>query len=217
MPNVKKTYVRIVILDVDGVVTHPSRFASKLEKDHGVASAAWFAFLEGPYQETLTGKADLKTVIQPFLAEWNWKGTVDEFLTYWFRTEDVVNEEVLKVVEDLGVRGIKCYLASNQDKYQMEFLRDTMNLKHWFDGVFCSAGLGCQKPDKQFFERLLKRIDPKRQLLGQEIIYWDDEDANVKAAKDFKLQASQFLNEEHFVETMSQVTFVSPRFLHKRK
>lgn len=217
MPNIKKAYVRIVILDVDGVVMRSSRFASVLEKDHGVASADWFAFLEGPYQEALTGKADLKTIIQPFLADWNWKGTVEAFLTYWFKTEDVVNEEVLKVVEDLGVRGIKCYLATNQDKYQMEFLRDTLNLKHWFDGIFCSAGVGAQKPDKPFFERVLKRIDPKRQLLGQEIIYWDDEDAHVKAAKEFKLQAYQFLNEEQFVETMAQVTFVSPRFLHKRR
>jgi putative hydrolase of the HAD superfamily len=217
MPNIKKAYVRIAIFDADGVVTSPKKFATDFERDFGTKPEAFLPFFEGPFPEALVGKADLKTIIQPYLKGWNWNKSVDEFLQYWFRSEDVVNDALLQAIEELGGKGIKCYLATNQEKYRAEYMRNKMNLKHWFDGIFSSSDLGCQKPDKEFFIRLLKRIDPKKQLQGQEILFWDDSEENVKAAKDLKLQAYQYIGEDAFMETMSNVTLVSPRFLHKRK
>lgn len=217
MPNIKKAYVRIAIFDADGVVTSPKKFASDFERDFGTKPEAFLPFFEGPFQEALVGKADLKTIIQPYLEGWNWKKSAEEFLAYWFKSEDEVNEELLKAIEELGEKGIKCYLATNQEKYRTEYMRKKMNFKHWFDGIFSSADLGCKKPEKEFFIRLLKRIDPKRQLLGQEILFWDDSEANVKTAKELKLQAYQYTSDEAFMETMSNVTLVSPRFIRKRK
>lgn len=92
-----------------------------------------------------------------------------------------------------------------------------MKFKHVFNGVFSSADLGCKKPDPQFFDRLLKRIDPKREIPRKEILFWDDTEANIKAAKDLGIQAYLYTDLTAFVETMEQLPLMAPRFLKQRK
>ncbi len=217
MPNISKAYVRLAIFDADGVVTTPKKFAENLEKDFGTKPEALLPFFKGPFQDALVGKADLKVVIQPYLKDWNWTKSVDEFLAYWFKAEDAVNDEVIETIEGLRAKGIKCYLATNQEKYRLEYMRETMKFKHVFNGVFSSADLGCKKPDPQFFDRLLKRIDPKREIPRKEILFWDDTEANIKAAKDLGIQAYLYTDLTAFVETMEQLPLMAPRFLKQRK
>ncbi len=217
MPNISKAYVRLAIFDADGVVTTSNKFAENLERDFGTKPEALLPFFDGPFQETLVGKADLKVVIQPYLKDWNWTKSVDELLTYWFRAEDSVNDEVIETIEGLRAKGIKCYLATNQEKYRLEYMRETMKFKYVFNGLFSSADLGCKKPDPQFFDRLLKRIDPKREIPRKEILFWDDTEANIKAAKDLGMQAHLYTDLTTFVETMEQLPLMSPRFLKQRK
>ena len=217
MPNISKAYVRLAIFDADGVVTTPKKFAENLEKDCGTKPEALLPFFKGPFQDALVGKADLKTVIQPYLKDWNWTKSVDEFLAYWFKAEDAVNDEVIETIEGLRAKGIKCYLATNQEKYRLEYMRETMKFKHVFNGVFSSADLGCKKPDPQFFDRLLKRIDPKREIPRKEILFWDDSEANIKVAKDLGIQAYLYTDLTAFVETMEQLPLMAPRFLKQRK
>jgi putative hydrolase of the HAD superfamily len=217
MPNISKAYVRLAIFDADGVVTTSNKFAENLERDFGTKPEALLPFFDGPFQETLVGKADLKVVIQPYLKDWNWTKSVDELLTYWFRAEDSVNDEVIETIEGLRAKGIKCYLATNQEKYRLEYMRETMKFKYVFNGLFSSADLGCKKPDPQFFDRLLKRIDPKREIPRKEILFWDDTEANIKAAKDLGMQAHLYTDLTTFVETMEQLPLMAPRFLKQRK
>lgn len=217
MHNIAKAYVRIAIFDADGVVTSPKRFADDLARDFGTKPEDLTPFFQGPFQDALIGKADLKMIIQPYLKDWNWAGTVDEFLAYWFKAEDEINEQVLSIVTDLRERGIKCYLATNQEKYRLEYMRKKMGFERIFNGVFSSSDLGCKKPDKQFFERLLKRLDPRRKVPTKEILFWDDTEANIDAAKKFGIQAYLFTDNESFVKTMLDVPITSPRFLRPRK
>ncbi len=217
MPNISKAYVRLAIFDADGVVTSSKRFAENLEKDFGIKPDILQAFFQGPFQEALVGKADLKVVLLPYLKEWKWEGTVDEFLAYWFKAEDVVNDEVIETIGNLRAKGIKCYLATNQEKYRLAYLRDVMKFKHVFNALFSSADLGCKKPESQFFERMLKRIDPKREIPRREILFWDDAEANVKAAKDLGIQAYLYTDLLSFREKMDQIPLMAPRFLKKRK
>lgn len=217
MPNISKAYVRLAIFDADGVVTSSKKFAENLEKDFGVKPETLHAFFEGPFQEVLVGKADLKVVLEPYLKEWNWNGTVDEFLAYWFKAEDIVNREVTETISALRSRGIKCYLATNQEKYRLAYMRDVMKFKYVFNALFSSADLGCKKPEPQFFDRMLKRIDPKREIPRREILFWDDAEANVKAAKDLGIQAYLYTDPVSFKEKMEELPLMAARFIKKRK
>lgn len=217
MPNISKAYVRLAIFDADGVVTSSSKFVEDLERDFGIKQESASPFFQGPFQEVLVGKADLKEAIEPYLKEWGWKKTVDEFVAYWFNSENVVNTVVVDTISKLRASGIKCYLATNQEKYHLAYMRDVMGFKQVFNGLFSSADLGCKKPEPQFFDRLLKRIDPKREIPRREILFWDDSEANVSAAKELGIQAYRYVDPLSFQEKMQQVPLMAPRFLKKRK
>lgn len=217
MPNISKAYVRLAIFDADGVVTSSKKFAENIERDFGIKPELLLAFFRGPFQDVLIGKADLKVELQPYLKEWGWKKTVDEFLQYWFREEDILNNEVIETIGNLRANGIKCYLATNQEKYRLAYMRDTMNFNHVFNGVFSSADLGCKKPETQFFDRLLKRIDPKREIPRREILFWDDAEVNVQAAKELGIQAYLYTDALSFREKMDQIPLMAQRFLKKRR
>ncbi len=216
MPNISRAYVRLAIFDADGVVTSSKKFATQLEKEFGINQDALTAFFQGPFQDALIGKADLKVIIQPYFKDWGYTGSVDAFLEFWFRTSNEVNNLLIKKVMELREQGIKCYLATNQDKYGKDYLREELNLKHAFNGIFSSSDLGAKKPDKPFFERLLKRLDPKREIPTKEILFWDDSEENVAAAKTFGIQAYQFTDELAFVEKMQEVPLMAQRFLKVR-
>lgn len=217
MPNISKAYVRFAIFDADGVVTSSKKFAEDLERDFGIKPEALLPFFQGPFQDVLIGKADLKDVLEPYLKEWGWKKTVDEFVEYWFRSEDIVNTVVTDEISRLRESGIKCYLATNQEKYRLAYMRDVMGFKRVFNGLFSSADLGCKKPEPQFFDRLLKRIDPKREIPRREILFWDDSEANVAAAKELGIQAYRYVDPLSFQEKMQQIPLMAPRFLKKRR
>ncbi len=212
-----KAYIKLAIFGADGVTTGSKTVATALEKDFGTKPEALAAFYEGPFQEVLLGKADLKASLSPFLKDWNWTGTVEAFLAYWFRAEEGVNKTVIEEIRTLRERGIKCYLAMNKEKYHSEYLREKMGFKSVFNGIFSSADLGAKKPEKIFFERLLKRIDPKRKIQHREILFWDESPAAVKAARDMGIQAYLYTDPDAFEETMSQVLIASQRFLKPRK
>lgn len=217
MPNISKAYVRLAIFDADGVVTSSKKFAEDLERDFGIKPELLEPFFQGPFQDALVGKADLKEALEPFLKEWGWKKTVDEFVEYWFRSEDIVNTVVTDTISRLRESGIKCYLATNQERYRLAYMRDVMGFKQVFNGLFSSADLGCKKPEPQFFDRLLKRIDPKREIPRREILFWDDSEANVTAAKEIGMQAYRYVDPLSFQEKMQQIPLMAPRFLKKRK
>ncbi len=217
MPNISKAYVRLAIFDADGVVTSSKKFAEDLERDFGMKPELLQPFFEGPFQDALVGRADLKEVLEPYLKEWGWKKTVDEFVEYWFRSEEGVNTVVTDVISRLRASGIKCYLATNQEKYRLAYMRDVMGFKQVFNGLFSSADLGCKKPEPQFFDRLLKRIDPKREIPRREILFWDDSEANVTAAKEIGMQAYRYVDPLSFQEKMQQIPLMAPRFLKKRR
>jgi putative hydrolase of the HAD superfamily len=62
----------------------------------------------------LIGKADLKEVVRPFLKEWGWEKSVEDFLDYWFKSEHKIDEELVDYIQELRKKGVNCYLVTNQ-------------------------------------------------------------------------------------------------------
>lgn len=192
--------IKVMLFDVDGVLVNGYSFSGRLARDHGITQEATISFFKGRFGECLVGKADLKEEIESYLPQWGWQGSVDDFLNEWFATEQSIDETLVDAIQRLRLRGIRCYLATNQEKYRTAYLLDQMGLGRQFDGIFSSAYVGYMKHDTAFFEHVLREL---KNLKAQEILFWDDQPGNVATAREMGLHAELYSDFADFEKKMS--------------
>ncbi len=171
--------IEAVIFDADGVVIFPWRFARYLEEEQGITPEMVRPFFHGVFNDCLVGERDLKEALAPFLPEWGWQRSVEEFVALWFEVENAADARVIEVVRDLRRSGLTCCLATNQEAYRAEYMTKMMGFEHIFDRLFFSCDLGCQKPSRIYYDRIAKALG----LEGRSILFWDDGESNVAAAR----------------------------------
>lgn len=193
--------IKVLLLDADGVLLNGEMFSRLLERDYGITNEQVQPFFRGIFTEATVGKADLKEIIQPYLKEWKWKGTVDDFLQYWFRAEHKIDEQLVEYAQKLRVRGIRCYIATNQEKYRAQYILEEIGFSSKFDGLFVSYELGTQKPLPDYYEKVYEKLQP---ISKSEILFWDDSLSHVEAAKEFGIKAELYKNFKDFEEKMKR-------------
>jgi putative hydrolase of the HAD superfamily len=182
--------LKVIIFDADGVMINGNRkFSVQLEEKYGISTESTLPFFDGPFQNCLVGKADLKETITPYLSAWGWDRGVDEFLDYWFKSEHSINEELFEYIKSLKQKGIKCFLATNNEKYRFQYILDKMGFANIFDKTYASAHLGHKKPNQEFFSKIFEELD---NIKKEEILFIDDSPENVKGAKDFGIHAELY-------------------------
>jgi putative hydrolase of the HAD superfamily len=189
---------KAILFDADGVVLkkhHGEYFSVRFSREHDAPVEEVTEFFKTKFRLCQEGKADLKQELNPVLPKWGWDKDVDAFLEYWFTSDVEVDPEVIQAVQKYRKQGIKCYLATDQEKYRAAYLRDIMGLAQKFDGFFFSCELGAVKSQSSFFEQVLIRLD----LQPTEIAYWDDEKRNVEVAKALGINAK-------FYESIADLT-----------
>lgn len=187
--------IKTILFDADGVLINAEMFSRQLEKQYGIPAERLNPFFAEKFVDCLVGKADLKEVIEPYMKEWGWQGTVDELTDFWFTVEHKVDEQLIAYIQQLRQQGIACYVATNQEKHRAEYMLNDMGFGESFDGVFASAHLGEKKPSLAFFERILAKLsitDPT------EVLFWDDTPASIEAARQVGIQAEQYIGFEDF-------------------
>lgn len=192
--------IKAVIFDADGVLIKSERFSTYLKDTYGITKEQTLPFFTGIFKDCLIGKADLKEVIQPYLKEWGWKKSVDELLEEWFSFEHKINEELMSYVQDLRNNGVKCVLATNNEKYRINYMLDQMGFSNSLDKVYGSAHLGYKKPAIEFYALVMtdmSGIDKK------EVVFWDDDEENVKAAQEFGINAEFYTTFKDFKNKMA--------------
>lgn len=192
--------IKAILFDVDGVLVNGERFSNNLAKDYGIAPDVTEPFFNGPFKDCILGKADLKETIEPHLKDWGWKGTVDELLNYWFKSEHNIDEDLVEYIQDLRKRGIKCYLATNQEKYRTQYMLDKMGFAHSFDKVYASSQLGHRKPNQEFYDKIMEDLPG---INKEEILFWDNAVDNVEAARQFGIKGEVYSTFEDFKQKMS--------------
>lgn len=192
---------KAVIFDTDGMVVVADKFSVKFCEEFNVPYEKVLPFFENEFQPCLIGKADLKEQVKKYLPIWGWNKPVEEFLEYWFKAEHTIDQRVVGVIGKLRESGIKCYLATNQEKYRTNYLRTQMEFDKIFDGIFSSAELGFKKSQAEFFDLVMTKIGFNK----DEVQFWDDTEKNVLVAKDFGLDAKQYNSFEEFNAEMSNL------------
>lgn len=194
--------IKVIIFDADGVlIPHTRKFSVLLSEDFGIPLEKSAGFFNGPFQDCLIGKADLRDTVSMYLASWGWDKGVDAFLDIWFQAQHDMDAELVKYVEGLRRKGILCLLATNNEKYRFQYILDKTGFANSFDKTYASAHLGHKKPEQEFFARILKDL---KNIKKAEILFWDDDAKNIKGAKDFGIHAEFYTDIENFKEKMKQ-------------
>lgn len=193
--------IKVIIFDADGVLVHGKRkFDVTLAEKHGISLEKTYPFFTGPFQKCLVGDADLKKVILPYLKKWGWDRGVDVLLDYWFSLESRTDKELIQYIKKMRQKGIKCLLATNNEKYRFQYMMDKMGLMNVFDKTYSSAHLGHKKPDQKFFEKIYKELKNMRK---KEILFIDDSVENIKGAKKFGIHVELYTSMQNLKKKLS--------------
>jgi len=195
--------IQTVIFDLDGVVVFPWRFAQYLEREHGITRSATRDFFGGPFIACLRGEEDVKDVLPPFLKQWKWTDSVDDFVRHWLETENCPDPELMELIQLLRRNGWTCGLGTNQERYRAQFIRKTMSFESLFDHLFISCEMGCMKPELKYFHTA-------REWLGcpaESILFIDNEQHYIDAAKSAGWNAKLYVSFDDLFDDTDEFFF----------
>lgn len=185
---------KFLLLDADGVVIPKSTyFSSRYAEEFGVSVEKLMPFFKNAFLECQLGTKDLKETLPNYFTDWQWKGSIDDLLRYWFDDGYGPVTEVLSLVRQAREMGAKVFLATDQEKYRALYLWNDLELKKDFDGSFFSCNLGARKEDALYWEKVLVALgnpDPAT------VSFWDDEEANIETAQKAGINAHLFTSIE---------------------
>ena len=195
--------IKVVIFDVDGMIVHGTRFSHRLAKKYNIPIETTEAFFNGVFQDCIIGKADLKQELTAYFPQWHWQGSLEEILNFWFDEKyNIIEERFFPLIEKLREKNIKCYIATNNEKYRTENIVNERNLGKYFDGVFASYTLQHKKPEAKFFESILEKLT---NIKKEEILFWDDDAKNIEKAEVFGLKAQIYADFAEFKKTIENL------------
>lgn len=176
--------IKALMMDVDGVLVdgRPEDgrpWQTSIEEDLGFSAYALHEQFFAPYWEDIVlGRVGLMERLTTSLPKIAPDVSAAKFVSYWFERDSRLVTPWLPELSWSRSRGIRVYLATNQEHVRAAYLMDNLKLARHVDGIFYSALLGAKKPDGQFFTKVQAAVG----LLGDEILLIDDSRPNVEAA-----------------------------------
>jgi putative hydrolase of the HAD superfamily len=183
------------IFDFDGVIDNTEKFSVKYQKKFGISDDEMQPFFKGIFQKILIGEADLKEEVKPYLKKWKWQGSAEDFLTFWFESEDCLDYRVISAIKE---QGKKCFLATDQEKYRMEYIKNKMGMRELMDEIFYSVPFGVRKFKKEFYRKMCEEILEDFSIKKSELVFWDDHKLKVEEAEKFGIKSYLYNNFNDF-------------------
>ena len=193
--------IQALLFDGDGVVLTGGPFTRALAGTPGVDVAALQPFFRNEFAACLEGSMRIEDAIAPYLGACGWTAGVEPILRFWFEAEHTVDRELLGLIDKYRADGMRCYLASNQERRRAAYVAEQMGLVRRFDGLFFSCALGVRKPAAAFFNAVADALKP---LPRGAILLWDDAVANLEAARAAGLQAELYTTYAGFARVMTR-------------
>lgn len=187
--DVAASPIRHVLFDADGVLQDmPGGWEAGAEPYLGERT---MEFLYRLYEEelpSLAGQGELLPLLAAALTDFGVTAPLDEvYSAIWLRMEPV--EQSFAIVRGLRRNGYGVHLGTNQERNRAAHMREVLGYDALFDVSCYSCELGARKPDLAFFAGAANRIgvDPAA------ILFIDDSDRNVAAARDVGFAAEQWV------------------------
>lgn len=172
------------MLDVDGVVVNGRpedgrSWAADIERDLGIAlKRLRDVFFARHWPDIVIGRKKLVDVLDVCMPELSPCVSAREFMDYWFEKDAGVDEAVLAACSELRGRGLRVFLATNQEHMRAYYLMDRLGLRNHVDGMIYSAQVGARKPQRAFSDAAAERCG----AAAENILLVDDTKANIDAA-----------------------------------
>jgi putative hydrolase of the HAD superfamily len=186
--------IRAVLFDADGVLQHGNggELRLRLERALGFVPDPLEPFISDVLdaeRPAIGGQGDLLDRLEPVVRQWGAPGKARALAESWWHCIEP-DPDVLSLIDVLRGQGLLCALATNQQRFRADYMRATLGYDAHFDRSFYSCELGCVKPEPRYFETIVARLS----LPADELLFIDDLEPNVLAARGVGLQAAQFVN-----------------------
>jgi len=186
--------IKAILFDVDGVMTYgfengeykwPKQIAEKYNLD---LTKIHNFFRDN--QEPWVGTGDLKKQIESYLKDCGWQLSVDEFLEEWFNFDYHPVKETINLAKKLKEMGYTVAVATQQESYRNQFLKDNLLPQGLFEEVFSTCDVGFTKKDLNFW----KHITDKLELTPNQIVMIDDNPEVLETSKKIGFKTILYLH-----------------------
>jgi len=203
---------KVILFDIDGVLIRlPYFFSKELElKGYMKAVDSLNAYYNGhkivPSNE---GAEDHKEQILPYLRDFGWEYSADEYLQQQFVFEHgYLDGDMICIVDNLRSQGVKCCLATDQEKHRAQYLLKSMDFRSVFDAHFISCFIGGRKCHDHFWEYVVNELrNSPVSFEPAEVAFFDDDQNNIDTALKFGVKAFLFETMSKFRADMSLLGF----------
>lgn len=198
--------IKAICFDADGVVVYPQKqFSKHLNEEHGISPEMTQGFFDGVFNDCLVGTANLNEVLPMYLEDWRWKSSAEEFIATWLKFDHVVDARVMDAIQRLRQKKVICCLVTSQERNRTEYMKTEMGFQNAFDHLFFSCEIGLQKPDHAFYRHIEKVLNVEK----ESILFWDDLEINVIAARENGWNAEIYTQFDEFEKTMNKFELIS--------
>ncbi|HMI94251.1 MAG TPA: HAD-IA family hydrolase [Polyangiales bacterium] len=179
-----------ILFDADGVIQRPGAdFRAACSALLGASGDALDVFMRELFaveKPALTGERDFVVDLSGVLERHGAAERITEALAIWTAIE--IDAAMHTEIATLRKNGIVCCLATNQQPYRGAHMSKTMGYRELFDHEFYSHALGFAKPDSRYFRAIADRLA----LTPEQLLFIDDHESNVLAAREVGLHAELF-------------------------
>lgn len=177
--------IKNIVLDVGGVILNDSAFSRAREK----VNITKLRENKVSFSKCLLGKMEVYEFVDILL---NFGKDYEEYASVlspenYEKNLPVINETV-ELLYKLKEEGYKLYIFSNITEPTLEYLKKKVDIENLIDDVVCSHIEHLMKPDKEFYERLIKKFN----LNKKETIFFDDKLKNVEVGNSVGIKSVQF-------------------------
>ena len=179
--------VTAIILDFGGIfVTWEESFGARLARAFSAPLEEMQAALWDVLPQVQKKDAPpLFTLFQPYLKKWRTHIDEGEFVRLLYLGTKV-EPDVCAWVKGLRDAGLKTFILSTTFHERVEYYRRTApEIFAAVDEAYSSCYTGVEKPDPRAWQQILEEW----QLAPEEVIYFDNEDANIEAAEALGIKA----------------------------
>ncbi len=180
--------IKALLVDADGVIQYATEdwaiaFARCLERGDPALESRFTADIYAAESACLTRADGFDQALQGVLTRWDCADRRAAVLQAMLSIHRY--HEVQGMIRAVRARGIKCYVASNQQAQRAAYMSAELGYAAMFDGELYSCALGAAKPSECYFELALEAIDGK----AATTLFIDDREENVAGAKRAGLHA----------------------------
>jgi putative hydrolase of the HAD superfamily len=181
---------RLIFFDVDGVLIDGYHFnprycrlwTENIKTDLDIDPDEIKIFFKMNWSTIIVGQQDLMHALETFLLDLGSPVTAEEFKSYWFEHDAVVNARALALAKEWHkLPNTRIFIATNQEKYRAEYLWNQLKFGETFEDIFYSGQLGMAKDNPEFFETINRRL--KVDLAYDNVVYFDDTPACLASAR----------------------------------